>query len=252
MVEESDGIEDALEGQLRVLITAAGQVAERVTRAREDALRRTRAGSEHQARAVQSRLAAEQAAARVELGNVHRPDWWELASPEQIGHTYQVARAWATDDPEAGRAEQRIRNELRTRYGIDVDHAGANPAAVRHAVEQAEHEHPAPGHHDRVAENAEAQLLMTHAGNEDRRPAGPDAETEPPRYDSAERRAATAHDLQAQGIDPHAIATRMHADTSHATPATEAVKTAGKNPASPMARKTPSRGTQVQPASLDR
>ncbi len=75
MVEESDGIEDALEGQLRVLITAAGQVAERVTRAREDALRRTRAGSEHQARAVQSRLAAEQAAARVELGNVHRPDW---------------------------------------------------------------------------------------------------------------------------------------------------------------------------------
>ncbi len=62
MVEESDGIEDALEGQLRVLITAAGQVAERVTRAREDALRRARAGSEHEARAVQSRLAAEQAA----------------------------------------------------------------------------------------------------------------------------------------------------------------------------------------------
>jgi len=251
MVEESDGIEDALEGQLRVLITAAGQVAERVTRAREDALRRTRAGSEHQARAVQSRLAAAQAAARVELGNVHRPDWWEQASPEQIGHTYQVARAWATDDPEAGRAEQRIRNELRTRYGIDVDHAGANPAAVRHAVEQAEHDSVQPtARNDRAAENAEAQLLMTHAGNQGRRAAGPDAEHA--RYDSDERRAATAHDLQAQGIDPHAIATRMHADTSQATPATEAVKTAGKNPASPMARQTPSRGTQVQPASLDR
>jgi len=188
-----------------------------VTQAREDALRRTRAGSEHQARAVQSRLAAAQAAARVELGNVHRPDWWEQASPEQIGHTYQVARAWAGDDPEAGRAEQRIRDELRTRYGIDVDHAGADPAAVRHAVERAEHDHPAPGRHDRVAENVEAQLLMTHAGNADRRPAGHGAAAEHARYDSVERRAATAHDLQAQGIDPHAIATRMHADTSQAT-----------------------------------
>ncbi len=250
MVEESDGIEDALEGQLRVLITAAGQVAERVTRAREDALRRTRAGSEHQARAVQSRLAAEQRGARVELGNVHRPDWWEQASPEQIGHTYQVARAWATDDPEAGRAEQRIRDELRTRYDIDANTTGADPAAVRHAVEQAQQDRTqAPGRHQAV-ENAEAHLLMTQAGNEDRRPAGPDAEHTS--YDSVERRDATARSLQGQGIDPHAIATRMHADTSHATPATEAVKTAGKNPASPMARKTPSRGTQVQPASLDR
>jgi len=247
-----DGIEDALEGQLRVLITAAGQVAERVTRAREDALRRTRAGSEHEARAVQSRLAAEQAAARVELGNVHRPDWWEQASPAQIGHTYQVARAWAADDPEAERAEQRIRDELRTRYGIDVDHAGANPAAVRHAVEQAEHDGVQPtARHNRVAENAEAQLLMTQDGQRD--PSGRSPERgDPMTYDSVERRAATAHDLQAQGIDPHAIATRMHADTSQATPATEAVKTAGKNPASPLARKTPSRGTQVQPASLDR
>ncbi len=172
MVEESDGIEDALEGQLRVLITAAGQVAERVTRAREDALRRTRAGSEHQARAVQSRLAAEQRGARVELGNVHRPDWWEQASPEQIGHTYQVARAWATDDPEAGRAEQRIRDELRTRYDIDANTTGADPAAVRHAVEQAQQDRTqAPGRHQAV-ENAEAHLLMTQAGNEDRRAAG--------------------------------------------------------------------------------
>jgi len=248
MVEESDGIQDALEGQLRVLITAAGQVAERVTRAREDALRRTRAGSEHEARAVQSRLAAAQAAARVELGNVHRPEWWEQASPDQIGHTYQVARAWATDDPEAGRAEQRIRDELRTRYDIDANTTGAAPSVVRGAVEQAGQD---PGRHQAV-ENAEAHLLMTQAGNEDRRAAGTAAETEHTIYDSVERRAATARSLQAQGIDPDAVATRMHADTSQATPATEAVKTAGKNPASPMARKTPSRGTQVQPASLDR
>ena len=93
---------------------------------------------------------------------------------------------------------------------------------------------------------------MTQDGQRD--PSGRSPERgDPMTYDSVERRAATARSLQAQGIDPDAIATRMHADTSQATPATEAVQaTAGKNPASPMARKTPSRGTQVQPASLDR
>ena len=39
MAEETDGIEEAFEGQLRVLVTAAGQIGERVARAREEALR---------------------------------------------------------------------------------------------------------------------------------------------------------------------------------------------------------------------
>lgn len=43
-------------------------------------------------------------------------------------------------------------------------------------------------------------------------------------YDSAERRAATARDLEARGIDREVIAARMRADVGQAKPATEAVK----------------------------
>ncbi len=136
MAEESDGIEEAFEGQLRVLVTAAGQIAERIARAREDAMRRAQAASEQEARELASRLAAERRTARTELGNVHRAEWWDRATPEQIGHTYQVARVWAQEDPEAARAEGRMREELRTRYGVDVDKTNADPGAVRAAVER--------------------------------------------------------------------------------------------------------------------
>src|SRR5690625_1718162 len=140
MAEETDGIEEAFEGQVRILVTAAGQVGERLARAREQALRRAQAHSEQQAREMQSRLEAERRAARAELASVYRADWWDQATPEQIGQAYQVARAWAQEDPEAVRAEQRIRGELRTRYGIDADNTGASPSAVQAAIQRADHQ----------------------------------------------------------------------------------------------------------------
>jgi uncharacterized membrane protein len=87
MAEETDGIEEAFEGQLRVLVTAAGQVGERLARAREEALRNAQARSEQEHRELQSRIEAERRAARVEMANVHRSDWWDRATPEQIGRT---------------------------------------------------------------------------------------------------------------------------------------------------------------------
>lgn len=121
MAEESDGIEEAFEGQLRVLVTAAGQVGERIAGMREEALRRAHARTEQQARELQSRFEAERRAARVELGNVYRSDWWDRASAEQVAQTYQVARAWAREDPDAVRAEEHMRTEMRKRYGLDPD-----------------------------------------------------------------------------------------------------------------------------------
>ncbi len=259
MVDESDGIEEAFEGQLRVLVSAAGQVGERLARAREDALRRAQAAS------------------------VHRADWWDRAGAEQIGHTYQVARAWAHEDPEAVRAEQHMRDELRTRYGLDVDDTGADPAAVRAAVERADRERAqADAERTRsAAENAEAQRLIQEADHEDQQAdaARAAAEHEPDpgeriraaaqaekheaagdrtredgraMYDTAERREATARDLEGKGLDHEVVATRMRADVSQAKPATEAVGPSVQKTKAPKARRTRGHAAQVQRAGLDR
>ena len=332
----------------RVLVTAAGQIGERVARAREEAQRRAQAASEQEARELASRLAAEQRAARAELGNVYRSQWWDNATAEQIGHAFQVARAWSQEDPEAVRAEARMRDELRTRYGVDVDATNADPAAVRAAVAHAAPEREASPAHvvavhdvdqakawfaqhdpDRLrawqsahgsadtlggmrdadrqlveawraqtgrggndrddadaernraqAENAEAVRLMQQADRDDARAeqAREAAEHEPDPeervraaaeaeqretsaagtredgrtlYDSAERRSATASELEAKGIDREVVEARMHADVSQAKPAAEAVKDA---PAAKgvKARRARGRGPQVQRTGLGR
>ena len=60
MVDESDGIEEAVEGQMRLLVTAAAQAGDRLARMREDALRRAQATSEREARELQTILPVRQ------------------------------------------------------------------------------------------------------------------------------------------------------------------------------------------------
>ena len=280
MAEETDGIEEAFAGQVRVLVTAAGQVAERLARAREQAQRRAQAHSEQERRGIDSRLEAEHRAARGAFGSVYRTEWWDRVAPEQIGHAYQVARAWAHEDPEAVRAEQRIRDELRTRYGIDADNTGATPAAVNAAMQRAEHERgQVEAERNREqADRADAHRLKSDADRQERRAeeacSAAVLEPDPAErlraareaeqreavadhlraegragYDTAERRHSTASELKAQGIDQRVLATRMRADVSQGRPATEAVKRTGKVT---KARRTKVRAPQRQRAGLDR
>lgn len=136
MVDESDGIEEAIEGQTRLLVTAAAQAGDRLARMREDALRRAQTTSEREARELQSRFTAEQRTVRADLASVQRADWWEKATPERIAQAYESAVAWRKDEPEAARAEQRIVDELRTRHGITPDELRASPEVQIAAAER--------------------------------------------------------------------------------------------------------------------
>ncbi len=120
-MSETDGIEEAFEGQLRVLVTAASQIGERYARGREAALRTAAARSEQEYRELQSRFAAERQAARAQLTGVHSPQWWDNAKPEDISAVWQTAKSWSNEEPEAVRAEQRIAQEVQNRYGISAD-----------------------------------------------------------------------------------------------------------------------------------
>lgn len=317
MVDESDGIEEAIEGQMRLLVTAAAQAGDRLARMREDALRRAQATSEREARELQSRLAAEQRAVRADLAGIQRADWWESATPERIAQAYESAVAWRDEEPEAARAEARIIDELRTRHGITPDQLRAQVAAERGeqgparylrtegyddqkttrditrddalalidrtpragdltptrrqqfedmrgwigqdrdvdlaiaakfpqimTEEQLEAVRRAEAEHQRQAEHRdrdEAAALMAEATAEeererDRREDRPDVAAEHEqradnareeagtKYDSAERRASTAADLESQGHDHETVARQMRADVSQGAPATEATK----------------------------
>lgn len=281
MADESDGISEAFEGQLRVAVTAAGRVGEIIARQREEAARRAQAASQQEARELTSRMNAERQSARAEYGSVYRNDWWERATPEQIGTTLATARAWGNEDPEAVRAEGRMRDELRTRYGVDVDQAGGDPQAVQAAVDAELLRRQSETERQRgTGEEAEAALLMREADRADREadraderaenaPEGSEERTQAheeaqsheraaeaaraeagPKYDSAERRQSDANQLEGKGIEKDAVAAKMHADVGNAKPATEAVK--GSPAAAAKAKPARSAAARVQRSELGR
>jgi hypothetical protein len=258
MADEPDGINEAFATNTRVALTAAGLIAERIARARQQAQYDAQAASEQQARELQRRVDAERRVARVSLRPVEREQWWQRASAEQIGDAWQTANAWRDIDADAQRSAERIGDELRTRYAIDVDSLDADPSAVRDALERRERAHrlSLEARERAHQEQATAQLLLLR--DADRADAiadpdrGVDRELASERYDSAERRRDLA--VQLEGVaDAETIEARVVSDTNQARPAAEALAN-GTSQRTPAARRTRGKSGQArsQPRRSDR
>lgn len=197
---ESDGIDEAAEQMLRVALTAAAQLAERLAHARTQAARQAQARSDRDAREHTARVEAEHRAARAQLTLTRNPRWWDTATGPDIADAYATARQWADLDPVAARDADRITQQVRERYG---------PAAVLNPTLQ-----PSPAGRrpkERAAEAEAAALLTADA-----------------RGDIATRTrawlAAHAHELPPEltrADAGEAVSARLHADLTQPRPATE-------------------------------
>lgn len=266
MVEDNDGIADALDGQLRIALTVAAQLGARAARIREELARTRQAQTEQQNRELQARFHAERAAARAELAPVYNSSWWDSASVEQIAGVQETATAWHGIDPQADRAGERIGQEVRDRYGVDVHNLEADPSAVREALARAEcsRADAAAERGESAVDVLEAGAFITAAENIDRatdewqREADvdqvrtdaqddPDVSTElhseaddnrseaSEAFDSAERRERFASSIEGKA-DREVIDARMTAAADQARHPREAVTTASNRV--PKARRT--------------
>src|SRR4051812_22609960 len=118
---EPDGVNEAFQASARVAITAGGLIAERMIRAREQAIRDAEAAGRQHARELQARLDSERAAARASLRPVRSDRWWAEATPEQVGLAWETANTWRDVDADVQLTADRMRDELRRRYAIDVE-----------------------------------------------------------------------------------------------------------------------------------
>ncbi len=204
-------------------------MAERMARAREEEHRHAQAASEQEARELQARLDGERAAARASLAPLARDEWWEHAQPDDLARAWETASAWQAVDEDARRTAERMRDELRRRYGVDVENLAADPAAVRDALERREDERRrAAEERDRAAvERGDAGRLMADADRADRDQEADRAdgaqEAAEVLYDSAERRGDLAATLEARGVDAETVEARVVADTNQARPPADAV-----------------------------
>lgn len=214
MSQDTDGVNDVMDGGARVALTLAGQVGERLARDREQAAREARALADAEAREVQARLAAERAVARAQLAPVERDAWWETATTKQISDALQVAMTWQAVDPQAAAAAAVIQRQVQQRYGVSVDQLNTRSGPV---PSKAGRDEAGP---EGAAERTEAgRILADGAQGEGRASAQADGLD----YDSPARRHERAARLTEQGQDPESVAAVMSADLSQARPAKDAV-----------------------------
>lgn len=264
-MHEGDGIDEALEGVTQMALSAAARIGEQHARMREQRARDAQARSEQAAREQAERMAAERSAAAASLAAVQRREWWDTAAAEEVTKAYETARAWSGSDPEAARAEQRIREEVRARYGVEVPAGDA--AGVAEAMDRAERaRNAAEGERgEGQRDQAEAVGLMARADAVDQQAeaerrehpdgtavAGELLEEGALAYDSAERREAMA-----EGLDHienrAAVDARVRADVAQGRPPAEAVANAPSQ--APRARKSrsgPQTAQKVQRAGQSR
>ena len=121
MPGENDGMEEALEGGVNMTLTAAGRVGEQIAVRMQNELARAKARDEKYAAEAAQRLHVQRLAARAQLAPVSDSAWWDRAGAKEIAQAYTTATAWRDLDPEAARAAEHIRDEVRERYGVEID-----------------------------------------------------------------------------------------------------------------------------------
>jgi len=251
---EPDGVNEAFQASARVAITAGGLIAERMVRAREQALRDAQAQGEQHARELQARIDSERAVARASLAPVGRDEWWDRAGAAQIGVAWETANAWREIDVDAQRTTDHMRDELRRRYAIDPDSLGADRGAVQDALDRRERAlrlAERAREQARIDEAVAAPLFVSGAvadrdqerdqAARDRDRADEERVARP--YDSADSRHDVANDLDGI-VDDETIEARVVADSGQARPAQEAV--ASSPTRTPAARRARGKGSQVR------
>jgi hypothetical protein len=138
MTDAGDGIDEELSSAARIAITVAAQMAQNLSRAREEIARDAQRRSEQEQRELQARFSAERDAAGARLAVVERPEFWETSTVKAQAAMYETAEQWKDLDPRAQAASETIAREFQQRYGVDVTDPQANPDDVRAALARAE------------------------------------------------------------------------------------------------------------------
>ena len=231
MAEESDGMNDAVEGHLVIAVTLATRAAETLAQIVAERAREAATASQAQARQLTARLDAERAAARASVEGVGGEQWWARAQPEQIAAAWQTTQTWKGLDPDLAATGREIASQLQARYGIDVDQVRPDPQALREALaarQGAQQQDPGAQRTKAGREGLEAVVLVSEADAADRqRQSGQVSDVQASgqvAYDSAARREATAERL-GKIADPETVRAVMLADLAQARPAREAVAT---------------------------
>lgn len=240
--DAADHIEDEMVGAVKVAVASGASAGIQMAKMRQERAQRAQEESATAARLDAQRREAMWQDSRSELQPIMQDEWWDKATPEDIGRAHATAKAWEGRDEAAPYAE-RMREQVRSRYGVDLDQVRPDEVTGELNLRDADRERAASeqdrGEAERLmkeADQAEAPQREDQPNGEERQHdlAQAAAQDASAMYDSAERREAMAEDLMNRGVPQDAVDSRVRADVGQGAPAHEAART-GRG--APKARK---------------
>lgn len=224
MAPESDGIDDALEAQIRAGVANLSQIARRIAELKEHRDRQRARQDEASANALDARIAALEKLRAA----TPQPSQADGARRNPPAGTHDFRNGDRSDGEQDDRLapDELIRAQLTQ---AEVNQAEEAAAAARQEADEA----ATP----EAAENALARAAAEEHHADVRRPEAGRL------YDSADRRLEMHQALTDRGVEPEVADERVRADASQAQPATAIVDKRGGPNRHPRARKN--RGTAV-------
>ena len=201
---------ERIKGYVILAITMGARVAEVHASRRRDQQRQAERQSSVLARQVVDQQRVEASMVRHQFRDVATPDWWQRATPSEIGAVYATARSYGAVDAELAGLTRYMADEIGVRYGIDAEQTAAEAAR-------------AAGTGEAVAYMAEANLAEGLAVPAELREMVDG-------WDDPQRRASlTARLERFMPNEPDAQQARLIADTMQGEPAAKAsaAKTTG-------------------------
>lgn len=250
-MSETDGVDETFDQTMHLALTAAARAGETIARMREESQRRDATRADGERAQLEARFGAERQASVARLDVVCDPQWWDKASREDVVETWQLAHTWR-EDPAAAPAIDRMRAEVKTRYGADSDGhevggllAQASAGRYRADEERSREQQEQIQAHRIVAQADRADYARESSGSMVDQSEGQAAAS----YDSAERRQQRVDELEQAGIDKETAAGVMRADVGQGRPATDAVRGAGvKSPGARLSRAVAGASAKVEPS----
>lgn len=121
MSEENDGLDAPLEQGFQHGMMVAGQLGNELSQMWQKHRERQAKAESAQAALMQAQFNAERSTALDALKATSTPQWWDSATREQVAKAFEISTAWKDHSPEAALANQYIRQEAASRYGVDVE-----------------------------------------------------------------------------------------------------------------------------------
>lgn len=234
-IEDPSG--EVVDRVARVTLTAAAVLGRRLADDLRERAARQQAVEAGEAARLQEWWNAEQASARALLQATGETSM-QTATPEEAAEAWSTAHAWAAVDPTFRADDERLRQGIQERWGVDV--AAGDGESLRRGADvesakahgedraQAADEVAAggilAGTSEELAALEDADRHRTNAERSEAAAASLDASADAVAYDSDERRQALADRARAAGVDHQTVDGRLRAASANAEPVKNATK----------------------------